>query len=97
MGPHDEDGGTLTIRYRPAATWPGSPISRPIRWSGTTIWSAAMALADGVTHRVLGYSLEGQPIDCLEWARARIRSGSMPASIPANRWPNGGWKARSIA
>ncbi len=30
------DGGTLTIRHRPRATWPGSPISRPIRWSGTT-------------------------------------------------------------
>ena len=28
-------------------------------------------------------------------ARATSPSGSTPASIPARRWPNGGWKARS--
>ena len=28
-------------------------------------------------------------------AAGRCRSGSTPASIPARRWPNGGWKARS--
>jgi hypothetical protein len=28
-------------------------------------------------------------------ATGRSRSGSTPASIPARRWPNGGWKARS--
>lgn len=33
----DEDGGTLTIRYAQSPVWCGLPISRPTRWSGTTI------------------------------------------------------------
>ena len=35
---------------------PGSPISRPIRWSSTRRWSRSIAAMPGVTHRELGHS-----------------------------------------
>jgi hypothetical protein len=52
-----------------------------------------IAAQPGVAYRSLGKTLDGQ--DRLPDASAKAsRSGSMPASIPARRWPNGGWKAR---
>ena len=82
-----EEDGTLTIRYTPAgnlawfAYFAPYPLDRHHDLVGTA------ALADGVTHRVLGRSIEGQPIDCLElgegpaqvWLYARQHPGESMA------------------
>lgn len=83
----DEDGGTLTIRYRPAANLAWFAYFAPYSMERHHDLVSAMALADGVTHRVLGCSLEGQPIDCLElgegerqvWLYARQHPGESMA------------------
>ena len=83
----DEDGGTLTIRYRPAANLAWFAYFAPYSMERHHDLVSSMALADGVTHRVLGYSLEGQPIDCLElgegtrqvWLYARQHPGESMA------------------
>ncbi len=82
-----EDGGTLTIRYRPAANLAWFAYFAPYSMERHHDLVSAMALADGVTHRVLGHSLEGQPIDCLElgegerqvWLYARQHPGESMA------------------
>ncbi|NCU11800.1 MAG: carboxypeptidase family protein [Sphingomonadaceae bacterium] len=82
-----EDGGTLTIRYRPASNLAWFAYFAPYSMERHHDLVSAMALADGVTHRVLGYSLEGQPIDCLElgegerqvWLYARQHPGESMA------------------
>ena len=55
---------------------------------------ARMAARPGVTHRELGTTLDGQAIDYLRVATARSRCGCTHASIRANQWRNGGWRAR---
>lgn len=82
-----EDGGTLTIRYRPTANLAWFAYFAPYSMERHHDLVSAIALADGVTHRVLGYSLEGQPIDCLElgegerqvWLYARQHPGESMA------------------
>ena len=78
------------------ATASGSPISRLIRWSGTTIWSPRSPALDGRRLR-LARQVARRPGHRLPDDRRgrRSRSGSTPASIRARPWPNGGWKARS--
>ena len=49
----------------PKPTSSGSPISRLIRWSGTTTSCRPVAALPGVDYRSLGKSLDGQDIDCL--------------------------------
>ncbi|MFN3515534.1 MAG: M14-type cytosolic carboxypeptidase [Novosphingobium sp.] len=83
----DEDGGTLTIRYRPAANLAWFAYFAPYSMERHHDLVSAMAQAEGVTHRVLGYSLDGQPIDCLElgegerqvWLYARQHPGESMA------------------
>ena len=89
--------GVLTIRFdardRPAS---GSPISRLIRWSGTTTWSSTVAALPGVDYRSPRQEPRRPGHRLPDHRRGRrSTSGSTPASIPARRWPNGGWKARS--
>lgn len=82
-----EDGGTLTIRYRPTANLAWFAYFAPYSMERHHDLVSAIALADGVTHRALGYSLEGQPIDCLElgegerqvWLYARQHPGESMA------------------
>lgn len=82
-----EDGGTLTIRYRPTANLAWFAYFAPYSMERHHDLVSAIALADGVTHRVLGYSLEGQSIDCLElgegerqvWLYARQHPGESMA------------------
>ena len=82
-----EDGGTLTIRYRPLGNLAWFAYFAPYSMERHHDLVAAMAEADGVEYRVLGYSLDGQAIDCLElgegdkqvWLYARQHPGESMA------------------
>ncbi|MFM5924630.1 MAG: M14-type cytosolic carboxypeptidase [Novosphingobium sp.] len=82
-----EDGGTLTIRYSPAADLAWFAYFAPYSMERHHDLVAGAALGEGVTHRALGRSLEGQPIDCLEmgegdkqvWLYARQHPGESMA------------------
>ena len=82
-----EDGGTLTIRYRPDGNLAWFAYFAPYSMERHHDLVAAMAEADGVDYRVLGYSLEGHAIDCLElgegpkqvWLYARQHPGESMA------------------
>ena len=82
-----EDGGTLTIRYRPSGPLAWFAYFAPYAMERHHDLVAATAQADGVSHRVLGHSLDGQPIDCLElgegakqvWLYARQHPGESMA------------------
>ncbi len=82
-----EDGGTLTIRHKPAADLAWFAYFAPYSMERHHDLISGAALAAGVTHRVLGLSLEGQTIDCLElgqgekqvWLYARQHPGESMA------------------
>ncbi|MBN8500930.1 MAG: hypothetical protein J0M19_07250 [Sphingomonadales bacterium] len=82
-----EDGGTLTITYTPTASLAWFAYFAPYSMERHHDLVAEAALADGVTHRVLGHSLDGQPIDCLQmgagpqqvWLYARQHPGESMA------------------
>ena len=82
-----EDGGTLTISYTPSADLAWFAYFAPYSMERHHDLIAGAALADGVTHRVLGHSIEGQAIDCLEmgdgdnqvWLYARQHPGESMA------------------
>ena len=82
-----EDGGTLTIRYRPQAPTAWFAYFAPYSMERHHDLIAATAACEGVTYRCLGYSIEGQPIDCLElgegetqvWLQARQHPGESMA------------------
>ena len=75
--------GTLTITYRPSANLAWFAYFAPYSMERHHDLVSGAALAEGVTHRVLGHSIEGQPIDCLElgegpkqvWLYARQHPG----------------------
>jgi murein tripeptide amidase MpaA len=81
------DGGTLTITYRPdgGTAWFGYFAPYSMERHHDLVASAAGS--EGVTHRVLGHSLDGQPIDCLDmgegetqvWLYARQHPGETMA------------------
>ena len=83
----DEAGGTLTIRYQPAGELAWFAYFAPYSMERHHDLIAQCAGAEGVTHRVLGSSLDGQPIDCLElgegdnqvWLYARQHPGESMA------------------
>jgi hypothetical protein len=89
------DGGTLTIRHTPAADIAWFAYFAPYSMERHHDLVAAAAASEGVSHRTLGTTLDGQPIDLLELGEAKPKSGSMPPAS-GRAWPNGGWKARSI-
>ncbi len=82
-----EDDGTLTIRYRPEGSIAWFAYFAPYSWERHQDLIAATALADGVEHRVLGRSLDGRTIDCLDlgagskqvWLYARQHPGESMA------------------
>ena len=82
-----EDGGTLTIRYRPTANLAWFAYFAPYSMERHHDLVAQAAGAEGVAHRVLGHSLDGQPIDCLTmgegplqvWLYARQHPGESMA------------------
>jgi murein tripeptide amidase MpaA len=81
------DGGTLTIRYRPENDICWFAYFAPYSMERHHDLVAAAAGQEGVDYRCLGYSLEGQPIDCLEmgegayqvWLYARQHPGESMA------------------
>ena len=82
-----EDGGTLTIRYRPAANLAWFVYFAPFSWERHQDLIASATLGEGVAHRVLGHTLDGRPIDCLDlgegptqvWLYARQHPGESMA------------------
>ncbi len=82
-----EEGGTLTIRYRPAGSLAWFAYFAPYSWERHQDLIATTALSDGVQHRVLGHSIDGRTIDCLDmgegahqvWLYARQHPGESMA------------------
>jgi len=82
-----EDGGTLTVRYTPAGGVAWFAYFAPYSMERHHDLVSEAAGCEGVTHRVLGHSLDGQPIDCLElgdgdtqvWLYARQHPGESMA------------------
>ena len=82
-----EDGGTLTIRHTPDAGTCWFAYFAPYSMERHHDLVAQTAALPGVTHRNLGTSIEGQPIDCLEvgdgpkqvWLYARQHPGESMA------------------
>ena len=82
-----EDDGALTISFTPASNIAWFAYFAPYSMERHHDLVSGAALAPGVTHRVLGRSIEGQPIDCLEvgdgptqvWLYARQHPGESMA------------------
>jgi murein tripeptide amidase MpaA len=81
------DGGTLTITATLDTGLAWFAYFAPFSMERHHDLVANAAMADGVTHRTLGHSLDGQPIDCLEmgegetqvWLYARQHPGETMA------------------
>jgi len=81
------DGGTLAIRHRPAGDLVWFAYFAPYSMERHHDLVSEAAASEGVAHRVLGASLDGQPIDCLElgegsfqvWLYARQHPGETMA------------------
>jgi murein tripeptide amidase MpaA len=82
-----EAGGTLTIRYTPMGNLSWFAYFAPYSMDRHHDLVAEMAMCEGVSHRSLGVSIEGQPIDCLSmgsgetqiWLYARQHPGESMA------------------
>jgi murein tripeptide amidase MpaA len=82
-----EAGGTLTIRYTPMGNLSWFAYFAPYSMERHHDLVAHTALCEGVSHRTLGVSIEGQPIDCLSmgsgetqiWLYARQHPGESMA------------------
>ena len=61
------DSGTLTIRYTPQAATCSFAYFAPYSMERHHDLVAETAASEGVEHKVLGRSLDGQPIDCLSF------------------------------
>ena len=83
----DEDNGTLTIRHTPTGNTAWFAYFAPYSMERHHDLVAHTATAEGVDHRTLGTTLDGQPIDCLElgtgdrqvWLIARQHPGETMA------------------
>jgi murein tripeptide amidase MpaA len=92
-----EEGGTLTIRATPTADSIWIAYFAPFSMERHHDLVARIALCPGVTHRVLGASIDGQPIDCLSlgegpltcWFTARQH----PGETMAEWWMEGALEA----
>jgi murein tripeptide amidase MpaA len=81
------EGGTLTIRYTPDAATCWFAYFAPYSMERHHDLVAEVAGCEGVAHRVLGRSIDGQPIDCLSlgegdkqvWLIARQHPGESMA------------------
>ena len=84
---YDEKSGTLSIRYTASSNIVWFAYFAPYSMERHHDLIAETAAIEGVTVRVLGHSLEGQPIDCLEmgsgekqvWLYARQHPGESMA------------------
>ncbi|MEY4721325.1 MAG: hypothetical protein RIQ46_1050 [Pseudomonadota bacterium] len=95
------DGGTLTIRHRPAGGLCWFAYFAPYSMERHHDLVARAAAAAGVAHRCLGHSLEGQPIDCLtmgEGARqVWLIARQHPGESMAEWWMEGALEALTDA
>ncbi|WP_432201228.1 M14 family metallopeptidase [Erythrobacter sp. W53] len=81
------DGGALTIRYTPASDVAWFAYFAPYSMERHHDLVSEAAACEGVTHRTLGSTLDGQPIDCLDmgegetqvWLYARQHPGETQA------------------
>jgi murein tripeptide amidase MpaA len=78
----ERDGGTLTIRYQPQAELCWFAYFAPYSMERHHDLVTRIAARPGVSHRCLGYSIEGQPIDCLT-----IGTGSKQVWLYARQHP----------
>ena len=78
----ETDGGTLTIRHQPAADLCWFAYFAPYSWERHLDLVARSALQPGVSHRVLGHSLDGRTIDCLT-----LGQGPKPVWLYARQHP----------
>jgi hypothetical protein len=87
------DGGTLTIRHTPAADIAWFAYFAPYSMERHHDLVAAAAASEGVSHRTLGTTLDGQPIDLLElgegetqvWLYARQHPGEHGRMVDGRR------------
>lgn len=88
-----ENGGTLTITYRPMGNLSWFAYFAPFSMEQHHDLIAEAALCEGVAHRTLGYSIEGQPIDCLEMGEGDIQlwlyARQHPGESMAEHWMEG--------
>lgn len=83
----DESGGTLTIRHRPEHDVVWFAYFAPYSMERHHDLVAQVAACEGVAHRTLGTTIDGQPLDCLElgegptqvWLYARQHPGETMA------------------
>lgn len=91
------DGGTLTIRYTPASDVCWFAYFAPYSMERHHDLVAAAAGAQGVAYRCLGYSLDGQPIDCLELGEGETQvwlfARQHPGETMAEWWMEGALEA----
>jgi murein tripeptide amidase MpaA len=91
------DGGTLTIRHRPAGDLCWFAYFAPYSMERHHDLVARIAKAPGIAHRSLGQSLEGQPIDCLEMGEGErqvwLIARQHPGESMAEWWMEGALEA----
>ncbi len=83
----DLDGGTLSIHITPTSDFVWCAYFAPYSIERHQDLVARMAMQPGISARVLGHSIEGQPMDCLEmgvgprqvWLYARQHPGESMA------------------
>jgi murein tripeptide amidase MpaA len=89
----EADGGTLTIRYRPASDLFWVAYFAPYSMERHHDLVAAAAASEGVEYRRLGTSLDGQPIDCLELGEGPVQvwlyARQHPGETQAEWWMEG--------
>ncbi len=88
-----ESGGTLTIRHRPAGDIAWFAYFAPYSMERHHDLVAQAATREGVSHRCLGTSLDGQPIDCLEMGEGTVQvwlyARQHPGETMAEWWMEG--------
>lgn len=89
----DEKAGTLTIRYTPESDIAWFAYFAPYSMERHHDLISEATVADGVDYRCLGYSLEGQPIDCLEVGEGKTQvwlfARQHPGESMAEWWAEG--------
>ncbi|MBC2666899.1 carboxypeptidase family protein [Novosphingobium flavum] len=89
----DAEDGTLTIRHTPQGDALWLAYFAPYSMERHHDLVAAAAQAEGVTHRCLGTSLDGRPIDCLELGEGEVQvwlyARQHPGETMAEWWMEG--------
>lgn len=89
----DEDGGTLTIHFIPMGNLSWFAYFAPYSMERHADLIAQTSLCEGVSHTTLGYSIDGQPIDCIEMGDGDIQiwlyARQHPGESMAEHWMEG--------